>query len=106
MRMRTLFAAGIAIMLALGTSGVAQQKPAAQTPAQAPPGQTPPADPNAQQPPIFRAGINYVRVDVIISDKAGNPVADLQASDFEVAEDGKPQKIDTFKLIKLDGGTA
>ena len=55
---------------------------------------------------MFRAGINYVRVDVIISDKNGNPVADLQASDFDVSEDGKPQKIDTFKLIKLDGGTA
>ena len=60
----------------------------------------------SQQPPTFRAGINFVRVDVIISDKNGNPVGDLQAADFDVSEDGKPQKIDTFKLIKLDGGTA
>src|SRR6185436_17975070 len=65
----------------------------------------PPGDP-ATQPPVFRVGINYVRVDVIISDKNGNAVADLQASDFDVSEDGKPQKIDTFKLVKLDGGTA
>jgi VWFA-related protein len=103
MRMRTLFAAGAALILALGTSGTAQQpaKPAAAQP----PAQTPPADPQTP-PPVFRGGINYVRVDVIISDKNGNPVADLQASDFDVAEDGKPQKIDTFKLIKLDGGTA
>src|SRR3954470_8341138 len=130
MRMRTLFAAGPAVILALGTSGTApavaraehglwrglaearvfaaareggqqQAKPAAQQP----PPQPPPADP-ATQPPVFRGGINYVRVDVIISDKNGNPVADLQASDFDVAEDGKPQKIDTFKLIKLDGGAA
>src|SRR3954447_14996936 len=130
MRMRTLFAAGAAVILALGTSGTApavaraehglwrglaearvfaaareggqqQAKPAAAQP----PAQTPPAD-GQTQPPIFRGGINYVRVDVIISDKNGNPVADLQASDFDVAEDGKPQKIDTFKLIKLDGGTA
>ncbi|MCU1385441.1 MAG: VWFA-related Acidobacterial domain protein [Acidobacteria bacterium] len=96
--MRTLFAAGAALLLAFGTSGTAQQPPP-------PPAQTPPADPQAQ-PPVFRAGINYVRVDVIISDKAGNPVADLQPADFEVLEDGKPQKIDTFKLVKLDGGTA
>ena len=34
----------------------------------------------------------------------GNPVADLKQSDFEVTEDGKPQKIETFKLVKLDGG--
>src|SRR6478736_2678682 len=101
MRMRTCLVAGAALWIALETSGVAQQQPAKPTP------QTPPADAAAQQPPpVFRAGINYVRVDVIISDKNGNPVADLQASDFDVSEDGKPQKIETFKLIKLDGGTA
>jgi VWFA-related protein len=94
-------AAGAALLLALGAQGSAQQpaKPAS------PPAQPQAAD-QAQQPPIFRAGINYVRVDVIISDKNGNPVADMQASDFDVFEDNKPQKIDTFKLIKLDGGTA
>jgi VWFA-related protein len=106
MRMRTFFAAGAAVLLAFGMTGTAQQpaKPASPPPAQ-PAAQQPPADP-ATQPPVFRAGINYVRVDVIISDKNGNPVADLQASDFDVSEDGKPQKIDTFKLVKLDGGAA
>ncbi|HMB79473.1 MAG TPA: VWA domain-containing protein [Vicinamibacterales bacterium] len=93
--MRTCLAAVAALLLVLETSGVAQQ------PAQ--PAQPP--DP-AQQPPLFRAGINYVRVDVIISDKNGNPVADLQPADFDVLEDNKLQKIDTFKLVKLDGGTA
>jgi VWFA-related protein len=130
MRMRTCLVAGAALLLALETSGVAPiasaprgiwrglagarvfaaareggQQPA-QKPAQQPAQQ--PAQPPDQpaQPPVFRAGINYVRVDVIISDKNGNPVADLQASDFDISEDGKPQKIDTFKLIKLDGGTS
>jgi len=101
MRMRTCLAAGAALLLALETSGVAQQQPA--KPAQQ---QPPPAAEPAQPPPVFRAGINYVRVDVIVSDKAGNPVADLQAPDFEVFEDNKLQKVDTVKLIKLDGGTA
>ena len=103
--MRNSLAAGAALLLALGAQGAAQQP--AQQPAKpaSPPAQPKAAD-QAQQPPIFRAGINYVRVDVIISDKNGNPVADLQASDFDVFEDNKPQKIDTFKLIKLDGGTA
>ena len=27
-----------------------------------------------------------------------------QADDFEVTEDGKPQTVETFKLVKLDGG--
>ena len=53
---------------------------------------------------MFRTGINFVRVDVIITDKNGNQIADLQPADFDVTEDGKPQKIETFKLIKLDGG--
>src|SRR4051812_23471549 len=81
----------------------AQQPPAAQQP---PPNsqQPPPADPN--QPPTFRAGINFVRVDVIVSDKAGSPVGDLQLADFDVTEDGKPQRIESFKLVKLDGGTS
>jgi VWFA-related protein len=102
--MRSIMSAGAAaLLLALGTAGHAQQ--AQQPPAQQqPPPQTTPDPP--QPPPIFRAGINYVRVDVIISDNKGNPVGDLQQSDFEVTEDGKPQKIETFKLVKLDGGTA
>ena len=53
---------------------------------------------------MFRAGINFVRVDVIVSDKSGANVADLKQSDFEVTEDGKPQTIESFKFIKLDGG--
>src|SRR5262245_7760652 len=57
------------------------------------------------QLPQFRTGINFVRVDVIVSDKSGGAVADLKQADFEVIEDGKPQAIETFKLIKLDGGT-
>src|SRR6516162_2832591 len=60
-----------------------------------------------QQPPaspVFRTGINYVRVDVIVSDKIGANVADLKQGDFEVLEDGKPQNVENFKFIKLDGG--
>jgi VWFA-related protein len=76
-------------------AGGGQQQTDQQAPADQP--QNPPA-------PVFRAGINFVRVDVIVSDKSGTTVADLKQSDFEVAEDGKPQVVETFKLIKLDGG--
>lgn len=65
---------------------------------------TPPAgaqDP--QQPPVFRAGVNFVRVDIIVTDKDGNPVADLAEGDFEIIEDGKPQKIELFRLVMADG---
>ena len=61
---------------------------------------------NDQPPaqPVFRAGINYVRVDVIVSDKNGASVGDLKQTDFEILEDGKPQTVENFKFIKLDGG--
>ena len=55
--------------------------------------------------PIFRAGINTVRVDVIVTDRQGNPVTDLKLEDFEIQEDGKPQKPETFRLIKIDTET-
>jgi VWFA-related protein len=58
-----------------------------------------------QQPPgqpIFRAGINFVRVDVIATDSKGNPILDLMPDDLAVTEDGKPQVIESFKLIKVN----
>jgi VWFA-related protein len=101
-RMRTFVAAAVALLFVLGLQGHAQQQQQQQQ--QQPQQQTAP-DP-ATQPPIFRSGINFVRVDVILTDKNGNPVGDLQPSDFDITEDGKPQKIETFKLVKLDGGRA
>jgi VWFA-related protein len=75
---------------------------AAQPPA--PQGTQPPQDPNAPPTqPTFRTDINFVRVDAIVSDRQGRPVADLRPEDFEVLEDGKPQSIETFKLIRVDG---
>src|SRR5438067_2196994 len=85
---------------AQNSGGAAPSTPAQSTPAQPP--ATPQSDP--QQPPIFRTGINFVRVDVIVTDKAGNPVNDLKPGDFEITEQNRPQKIETFKLISLDGG--
>jgi VWFA-related protein len=68
-------------------------------------GQAEPQAPSAagQAPtPTFRGGINFVRVDVLVSDKQGHEVADLKQTDFEVTEDGKPQTVETFKLVRLD----
>src|SRR5205085_11572786 len=72
--------------LALGLH--AQQAPAQQPQAPAPaPAAEAPVDPNAaaQAPaaPAFRTDINFVRVDVIVSDKKGSPIADLPQQDLE-----------------------
>jgi VWFA-related protein len=90
----------LTLLVAVGTSGVlpAQQPPPPQ-PQQAP-AQPAPAE-RAQQPPI-RSGINFVRVDVIVTDSKGQPVPDLTANDFSVTEDNKPQKIEQFSVIKID----
>jgi VWFA-related protein len=71
-------------------------------PAPAPSGQPQAADQPPQ--PTFRGGINFVRVDVIASARDGAVITDLKPEDFEVTEDGKPQKIETFRFIELDGG--
>jgi VWFA-related protein len=81
-----------------GTQDPANPPPATQPPAPAPGGQ----DQQQPAPPIFRAGINFVRVDVIATDNKGNPIVDLMPDDLTVTEDGKPQVIESFKLIKVD----
>jgi len=58
------------------------------------------APPLAQQP-TFRTAVNAVRVDVIATAKDGSTVEDLAEADFEVTEDGKPQKIESLKLIRV-----
>jgi VWFA-related protein len=80
---------------------------------QAPPAgqQTPPAGQQQQaaqqrpdqQPPVFRAGVKVVRVDVTVTGKGDQPVADLTPADFEVAEDGIPQKVEQLQFVRLDG---
>jgi VWFA-related protein len=82
---------------------------AAALPAQQPtPPQPPPTpDPQAAQSeqPVFRGGVNFVRVDVIVTDRQGNPVSDLKQTDFEVTEDNRPQSVETFRLVKIDTTT-
>jgi VWFA-related protein len=71
------------------------------------------APPAAQEPspaqgeaaqPTFRAGVNVVRVDVIVTDRSGKPVTNLTRDDFEILEDGKPQAIEQFRLIDTVAG--
>src|SRR4051812_9988991 len=51
--------------------------------------------------PTFQVSVNYVDVDVTVLDEQGRFVRDLARDDFEVFEDGKPQRIDTFSLVEL-----
>src|SRR5205814_6016704 len=49
-----------------------------------------------------KAGVTAVLVDVVVRDKRGQPVRDLQQSDFQVLEDGVPQTIGSFTRM-FDG---
>ena len=90
MRVSAAFFVAVALALAGGLALRAQQGDAQQQPAD-------------QTQLTFRAGINFVTVDAYVSDSKGQPATDLKQSDFEVTEDNKPQKIEAFRFIKVDG---
>lgn len=105
--LRATAGSGVLAVILLGVSSHAQQQ--SQPASQQPPAQNqqqppPPPSGDQPQPPIFRGNVNAVRVDVIVTDRSGNPVGDLKPEDFEITEQGQQQTIETFKLIELDGG--
>lgn len=53
--------------------------------------------------PIFRAGTSLVRVDVSVTGRGDAPVTDLTAEDFEVEEDGVPQRIEQVQFVQVSG---
>ncbi len=89
------------VALGLGASQVLWAQSA--QPPQGGAAQAPAAQKEPEQRPVFRGGANFVRVDVFAT-KDGVPVEDLKAEDFEVAEDGNPQKVETFEFVKIQTG--
>ena len=49
----------------------------------------------------FKVEVNYVEQDVRVVDKDGNFVRGLKHEDFQVLEDGKPQKVQTFGMVDI-----
>src|SRR4051812_13698203 len=68
--------------------------------------QTPPA-PAAQSETVaapevtFRTEVNYVEEDVRVVDRDGKFVKGLKREDFQLSEEGKPQKINTFGMVDI-----
>ena len=56
--------------------------------------------PPPQPLPTFRTEANYVRVDAYPT-KDGAPVADLSQADFDVLENGAPQRIEQFEHVVI-----
>src|SRR5262245_56545300 len=59
------------------------------------------ASPQQQPPATFKLRVDYVEVDVVVTDKQGNQVKDLKKEDFQVLEDGKSQAITTFAQVNI-----
>jgi VWFA-related protein len=57
--------------------------------------------PEQSAQPTFRVSVNYVDVDVTVTDAEGRFARDLTRDDFELLEDGRPQKIEAFSLVEL-----
>jgi VWFA-related protein len=63
--------------------------------------QPPPSQAPAQQTPTFKAQVEYVEVDALVTDQQGQFVRNLTRDDFQVFEDGKRQTISTFSLVDI-----
>src|ERR1044071_8045652 len=63
-------------------------------------GQNPPPGAQPQQP-TFKLRVDYVEVDVVVTDRQGNLVRDLKKDDFQVLEDGKNRAITNFTLVDI-----
>lgn len=57
--------------------------------------------PPQNQPPTFRAGVEYVEVDARVVDNRNEPVAGLGQRNFQVFEDGVKQDIVTFAAVSI-----
>lgn len=79
----SLACAGSAAVTLIGIA--AQAKPPA-----------PPDTPSARSEQVIRVGVDLVQVDATVTDRAGRHVSDLSADDFEILQDGRPQRISTF----------
>ena len=49
----------------------------------------------------FKVEVNYVEEDVRVVDRDGNFVRGLKLEDFQVLEDGRPQKVQTFGMVDI-----
>jgi VWFA-related protein len=79
---RFLQYAGAIGLMALGAAPLASQQPG-----------------DATAVPVIRVTVDLVQVDAVVTDSQGHHIANLKPEDFEILEDGKPQKITHFSYV-------
>lgn len=73
----------------MGLMVLSAQTPGAQTPATA-------------SDPVIKVTTRLIQISVVVHDHHGSPVADLKKEDFEVTDQGKPQKVSLFSVDSLN----
>jgi VWFA-related protein len=68
------------------------------------PATSPTQDGPREKEDVVRITSNLVQVDAVVTDRKGQPVPDLRPEDFEIYEDGRPQKITNFSFVSLVPG--
>lgn len=59
-------------------------------------------NPPAQDQPI-RVKTDLIELRAVVTDKRGQVISDLRKEDFELTENGKPQEIGFFSVVKIPG---
>ena len=62
--------------------------------------------PSAPQLPMVRTGTTAVVLDVVVRDRRGHPVRDIQQSELMVLEDGAPREVRSFRFIERSAPSA
>jgi len=55
-----------------------------------------------QETPRLRISTTVVEIDAIVTDRQGRHITDLTPEDFELMQDGRPQKINSVRYISTD----
>jgi hypothetical protein len=76
----------------------------AQQPAPAPAPPPPPQAGPGEEDEVVRVRSNLVQADAVVLDGRGRQVTDLQASDFEIVEDGNARRPEYSQYVPADGG--
>jgi len=90
---RRIVSGGILLLSCATLIGQTSSSPAASSQPAASAKSSTPATPV----PVFHAETRLVVVDVVVTDKHGQPVTDLKKDDFTLIEDGKPQQLKFFE---------
>jgi len=62
--------------------------------------QQPAAPAPVAQPPTVKTSVEEVLLDIIVRDKKGKPITDLKAEELNVIDNGAPQTISSFRLVR------